>query len=62
MKSAWKVTANPIGEKMMYGVYRTIDTSKTDHSGNREYAGEFTDNRYAAQVVADMLNEKEEIA
>lgn len=52
----WKVTSNPIGGKTLYSVYRLRDVDQVDHSGNREFAGEWTDNREAVQVVADQLN------
>lgn len=57
MKSEWKVTANIIDGKKVYGVYRIIDTTEVDHSGNREMTGGYTCYREAAQVVADALNE-----
>lgn len=60
MKSKWKVTSNSINGEIMYGVYRTVDTGKPDHSGNREMAGGYTVDREAAQIVADLLNKKEE--
>jgi len=56
MKSKWKVTSNIVGSEKMYGVYRTINTDETDHSGNREMAGGFIENKDAAQVIADNLN------
>jgi hypothetical protein len=55
----WKVTYQYIGNKKMYAVYRLRDVNAVDHSGNREYAGGWTENREAAEVVADQLNEKE---
>ena len=59
MKSKWKVTSNPINGTTMYAVYRLRDVDAVDHSGNREFAGEWTENREAAQVVADNLNREE---
>lgn len=61
MNSKWKVTSNSISGQTMYGVYRTIDMSAVDHSGNREYAGGFTFDREAAEFVVAKLNEEEEL-
>lgn len=60
MKSEWKVTTNIINGETMYAVYRMKDMSAVDHSGNREYAGEYIDNGDAAQLIADVLNKHEE--
>lgn len=61
MKSKWKVTSNPIGDKTMYRVFRICDTSQVDHSGNREYYGDYMDSKYVAQEIATRLNlQKEE--
>lgn len=60
MKSKWKVTSNIINGKTMYGVYRQRDISETDHSGNRDYAGGYVDNRETAAIVAAELNRIEE--
>lgn len=54
--SKWKVTSNSVGGEKMYAVCRIMDVTEVDHSGNREYAGGWTTNREAAQVVADQLN------
>lgn len=59
MKSEWKVTSNSINSKKMYAVYRIIDTSAVDHSGNREYATEYLDDRETAENIAKELNAKE---
>lgn len=59
MKSKWKVTSNPINGMTMYAVYRLRDVNAVDHSGNREFAGEWTEHREAAQIVADKLNTEE---
>ena len=56
MKSAWKVTSNPIGDRIKYAVYRLLDSQKTDHSGNREFATLYLDDREQAQAIADKLN------
>lgn len=60
MKSKWKVSSNPIGGETMFGVYRVMDTSKPDHSGNRETVGGYTASKQAAQILADRMNEGEE--
>jgi len=60
MKSKWKITSNPIGGQKFYRAYRIRNTSEVDHSGNREYAGEHTQNREEAQLLADQLNAEEE--
>lgn len=56
MKGPWKVTSNIIGDTKMYAVYRLLDTSETDHSGNREYATEWLDDREQAAKIAKELN------
>lgn len=52
----WKVTSNPIGGMSMYAVYRIRDIDAVDHSGNREYATGFMDDKQEAQKIADRLN------
>lgn len=59
MKSEWKVTSQVIEGKRLYGVYRLLDTAEVDHSGNRELAGNYIDDRERAEFVANKLNEKE---
>jgi hypothetical protein len=54
--SEWKVTSNLIGGEKVYAAYRIRDINEVDHSGNREYAGGWTNNREAAQIVAEQLN------
>ncbi len=56
MKSIWKVTRNIINDKSMYAVYRIKDTSSVDHSGNREYATDFMDEKEEADNIAKSLN------
>jgi len=55
----WKVTSNPIDGQTYYRVFRIRDTSAVDHSGNREYRGEYTLNRQEAADMAARLNEQE---
>jgi hypothetical protein len=59
MKSEWKVTSNIINGEKMYAVYRILDTSELDHSGNREHYGEFTPDREAAVRLAAKLNRED---
>lgn len=56
MKGEWKVTSNLINGKKMYAVYRLRDINAVDHSGNREYAGGYVNNRETAAIVAAELN------
>lgn len=51
----WQISSNFIG-KMVYQVYRIIDETKVDHSGNREYFHQVFDNKEDAQFKADELN------
>lgn len=62
MKSEWKVTSNPINGHTMYGVYRLLDTSKVDHSGNREIGSVYMESRDDAEQLAARLNQEEEVA
>lgn len=54
-KSKWKITTNLIDGKKFYGVYRVIDTSEVDHSGNREVHG-YYGSRAKAEKIAEELN------
>lgn len=58
MLGKWRVTSNPIDGKTFYRVFRLRDTSEVDHSGNREYAGEYTTDREEAVSLAAALNEE----
>lgn len=60
MKNKWKVTSNYIGGRTMYGVYRLRNIDEVDHSGNREMAGGYVENKDVAQIVADQLNAEPE--
>lgn len=57
MKSEWKVMSNPVGGKMLYGVYRLYDRQKVIHSGNMEIAG-YYDCKEAAEYEAARRNKK----
>jgi hypothetical protein len=60
MKGPWKVTSQVIGDRKKYAVYRLIDINEVDHSGNREFAGEYIDDRHIAESVATSLNQMDE--
>lgn len=55
MKGKWYVMKNPMAG---YIVVRVKDTSKTVHSGNLEYYGEYGDNKAEKQKLANKLNEE----
>lgn len=57
--SKWKVTANPVGGKMWYAVYRIRDIDEVDHSGNREYVGGYVEDRQEAEDLADFMNKED---
>ncbi len=59
MHSEWKVSSQYIGDDNIFQVYRLRDINKVDHSGNREYTGEATENQMAALAVAAELNRRE---
>jgi hypothetical protein len=59
MKSAWKVTSNLIGDTIKYAVYRIIDSSEPDHSGNREFDTDYIPDRDLCVFIANELNEKQ---
>ncbi len=56
MNNDWKVTTNIVCGEYLYRVYRLLDANEVDHSGNREYSGEYTKDKAAAQALADKLN------
>lgn len=58
MKSQWKITSNYIGDKKQYAVYRTLDTTKPDHSGNREVTSGYTEDRQEAEALAERMNKE----
>lgn len=60
MPSPWKVTSQHIGDRKMFAVYRLRDVNEVDHSGNREYATDYMEDRMDALVIAQDLNEMEE--
>lgn len=56
MCSEWMITKNNIGDRSMYAVYRLRNTMQTDHSGNREFASGYMEDRQEAVVIAEKLN------
>lgn len=58
MKSEWRVMSNPVGDRMLYGVYRLYDKQKVMHSGNMEIAG-YYDCKKDAEREAERRNLKE---
>ena len=60
MVGKWKVTANPVGGGMLYAVYRLRDVDAVDHSGNREYASGYIEDKDTALTIAEGLNKKTE--
>lgn len=59
MSGKWKVTSQMIGDVRMYAAVRIIDTSKVDHSGNREYFGGYFEEREKAEALVNVLNEED---
>ena len=45
MKSAWKVSSNPIAGVTKYQAFRIKDVNAVDHSGNREYGADGSQTR-----------------
>jgi|LSQX01.3.fsa_nt_gb hypothetical protein len=64
MKGKWMVTSNIIGGHKKYAIYRLLDVSEADHSGNREFAGEYVDgnaeNYETLKFLCEELNRREE--
>jgi hypothetical protein len=58
MKGMWLVTSNPLCGRTFYRVFRIRDTNAVDHSGNREYYGEYMENKAEAKELADRLNKE----
>ena len=59
MRGPWKVTSNRIDNITLYRVYKLLDTSEVDHSGNREYHSNYTQSPLAAAAIAEELNAAE---
>lgn len=52
----WRVSHNFIGGRDMYIVYKLRDEKEIDHSGNRTYATQYTDDEEEAYRFAAELN------
>lgn len=55
----WKVTANIIGVKRFYAVYRIKDPNVPLHSGNMEFATGYIEDITEAEKIAENLNKGE---
>ena len=61
-KSKWAVQNNYIaGIGTRYIAMRQLDTSQPLHSGNVEYYGQYSVDKQAVSLIAELLNEREEI-
>lgn len=49
-----------LGDDKMYAAYRLLDKTRPDHSGNREYKGQYSVNREIIAGLVKTLNEREE--
>lgn len=58
--SEWRVSSqyDASGQKI-YIAYRLRDVNEVDHSGNREYYGNYNTDKKAVQKIVNELNEKE---
>ena len=59
--SEWKISTNIVAGKKFYQVYRIIDVSEVDHSGNRETRGGLYESLRDAQKLARRLNTEEAV-
>ena len=57
MKQEWKVLSNPVGDQIIYQVYRIRDPKKPMHSGNIETNGHFKTLK-EAEIWAAELNKE----
>ena len=53
------MSSNYINDKKMFIVFRIKNIHEVDHNGNREYYGEYMDNRAEAETIAVELNKEE---
>lgn len=56
----WKVLSNPVGDKVVYQVYRLKRESEPMHSGNIETTGVIYEDELEAEAAADLMNMGEE--
>lgn len=60
-KSKWAVMSNYIaGAGTQYIAMRVLDTSQPMHSGNMEFYGQYSVDKQAVALIAELLNEREE--
>lgn len=59
MKSEWRVATNYCSDIRLFQVYRLVDATKTDESGNREYKDQIYYNKDEAKAAAKAANIKE---
>ncbi len=59
MPGKWNVSMQYIDGRAEYIVYRLKNVNAVDHSGNREYFGNYTTDEAAAKAVAKKLNEED---
>ena len=60
MKGKWKVTSQRINGEKLFAVYRLRNVDELDHSGNREYASGYMDDKEKAEKWANELNGSED--
>ena len=59
-KSKWAVQSNYIaGVGTRYIAMRQLDTDQPLHSGNVEYYGQYSVDKQAVALIAELLNERE---
>lgn len=58
-KGKWYVTENRIDGERKYRAVRKIRPDEVEHSGNREYYGDWCTDRGAVEALVTLLNEKE---
>lgn len=56
MKSEWRRSYNPMAGHI---AYRLRDINEIDHSGNREYYGEYSDDKETVEELVRKLNKEE---
>ena len=56
---AWEITSNSVNGDMMYSIYRLMDDTKTDYSGNREYPTGYSADRATIEFLVSELNRLE---
>ncbi len=59
MKGEWKVTCNIFNGEKQYAVYRLRNVEEVDHSGNREFATSYMNDKAEAEEKARKFNAEE---